>query len=179
MKRKVFVKKTCPPQLHKIGKKIAAKCHGLPLVVVVIAGILSDKDVEENAWESVRSKLDSYILSDQSNSIMQVLELSYKHLPHHLKPCFLYFGVFKEDEEIRVKELIHLWIALGFILKEETRSSECIAKEYLEKLIDKSLVIVVERRSDGGAKVCVMHDLLRDFCLRIVLKGNILKLINR
>ncbi|KAK6150807.1 hypothetical protein DH2020_015739 [Rehmannia glutinosa] len=97
LKKKVFRDKPCPPELLLIGKEIAASCYGLPLAVVVIAGILSTVDKDENTWENVGQRLASYIISDQNNSTMQILELSYKHLPDYLKPCFLYFGEFPED----------------------------------------------------------------------------------
>ncbi|KAL2466062.1 putative disease resistance protein [Abeliophyllum distichum] len=43
LRRKVFKdKKKCHPKLLKIGKKIAANCDGLPLAVVVIAGVLAN-----------------------------------------------------------------------------------------------------------------------------------------
>lgn len=44
-----------------------------------------------------------------------ILKLSYKHLPDHLKPCFLYFGAFQEDEKVPAQKLMWLWIAEGFI----------------------------------------------------------------
>ncbi|KAL2532402.1 NB-ARC domain-containing protein [Abeliophyllum distichum] len=40
-----------------------------------------------------------------------------------------------------------------------------------------SLVFAVERRSDGGVKTCVIHDLMRDMCLRIAEEENFLKAI--
>ncbi|KAK6125556.1 hypothetical protein DH2020_040702 [Rehmannia glutinosa] len=166
LKKKVFRDKPCPSELLLIGKEIAASCYGLPLAVVVIAGILSTVDKDENTWENVGQRLASYIISDQNNSTMQILELSYKHLPDYLKPCFLYFGEFPEDTTIPVRNLMRLWIAEGFIHKEHKKCSECVAEEYLMELIDKSLVIVAERRSDGGVKACVIHDLLHDLCLK-------------
>ncbi|KAL8497625.1 hypothetical protein ACS0TY_021092 [Phlomoides rotata] len=166
LEKKVFGSGTCPPELQGIGKKIAAKCCRLPLTVVIIAGVLSSLDEEEGTWERVRGSLASYI-DGEDNSVMQILELSYKHLPDHLKPCFLYFGEFDEDEEISVGKLKRLWVAEGFIRKEKDKSAENVAEEYLMELIDKSMVMIGKRRTDGrGAKSCVVHDLLHDFCLK-------------
>ncbi|KAL8497688.1 hypothetical protein ACS0TY_021135 [Phlomoides rotata] len=166
LEKKVFGSRTCPHELQGIGKKIAAKCCGLPLTVVVIAGVLSSVDEEESTWEEVGGSLASYI-DGEDNSVMETLELSYNHLPDHLKPCFLYFGSFEEDKEISVENLMRLWVAEGFIRKENEKTTEDIAEEYLMELIDKSLVMVAERRIDGrGVKACVVHDLLRDLCLK-------------
>ncbi|KAL8499371.1 hypothetical protein ACS0TY_022371 [Phlomoides rotata] len=178
LEKKVFGSRTCPPQLHGIGKKIAARCYGLPLTVVVIAGALSTVDEKQSTWEEVRGSLASYI-DGEDNSVMQILELSYKHLPDHLKPCFLYFGEFEEDEEISVEKLKRLWVAEGFIRKEKDKSAENIAGEYLMELINKSLVMIAKRRKDGrGAKSCVVHDLLRDLCLKKSKEESFLKYRN-
>ncbi|KAL8504249.1 hypothetical protein ACS0TY_022832 [Phlomoides rotata] len=178
LEKKVFGSRTCPPQLHGIGKKIAARCCGLPLTVVVIAGALSTVDEKQSTWDEVRGRLASYI-DGEDNSVMQILELSYKHLPDHLKPCFLYFGEFEEDEEISVGKLKRLWVAEGFIRKEKDKSAENIAGEYLMELINKSLVMISKSRKDGrGAKSCVVHDLLRDLCLKKSKEESFLKYLN-
>ncbi|XP_051140570.1 putative late blight resistance protein homolog R1A-3 isoform X2 [Andrographis paniculata] len=175
LERKIFGRGTCHEELKRIGQEIAAKCKGLPLVATVIGGVLSSMDKEVLTWENVARNLDSYLSLDQNKSIMQILELSYTHLPHHLKPCFLYFGVFQEDTEISVTKLIQLWIAEGFVNKSKKKEAESLGEEYLIDLINKSLVIVVKRRSNGGAKTCVVHDLLHDMCLRIGEAENFLK----
>ncbi|KAG8379580.1 hypothetical protein BUALT_Bualt07G0103700 [Buddleja alternifolia] len=177
LQKKVFGNETCPPQLLDIGNQIAASCCGLPLAVVVVAGILLTMYRERNTWENVGRSLASYIFADNNNSTMQILELSYKHLPDHLKPCFLYFGA-HNDKQITVRKLKRLWVAEGFICKHERKSLEIVAEEYLMELIGKSLVIVTGRRSDGGVKNCVMHDLLRDLCLRRAKEENFLKLVD-
>ncbi|KAG8381124.1 hypothetical protein BUALT_Bualt06G0089800 [Buddleja alternifolia] len=178
LQKKVFGNESCPPQLLDIGNQIATSCCGLPLAVVVVAGILSTMGREKSAWENVGGSLASYIFAEGNNSTMQILELSYKHLLNHLKPCFLYFGVFSEDKEIPVRKLLRLWIVEGLICKEERKSVESVAEEYLMGLIGKSLVIITRRRSDGGVKNCVIHDLLRDLCLRRAEEENFLKLVD-
>ncbi|KAL8502065.1 hypothetical protein ACS0TY_021256 [Phlomoides rotata] len=175
LEKKAFGCGICPAGLQGIGKKIAARCCGLPLTVVVIAGVLLTMDEEESKWEEVGVNLASYT----DNSVRQILELSYKHLPDHLKPCFLYFGGFKEDEEISVGNLKRLWVAEGFIRKEKDKSAENIAGEYLMELIDKSLVMIGKRRIDGrGAKSCVVHDLLHDLCMKKNKEESFLKYLN-
>ena len=42
---------------------------------------------------------------------------------------------------------------------------EDVAKDYLEELIDRSLIQVATKRLDGGVKTCRIHDLLRDLCI--------------
>ncbi|CAA2964256.1 late blight resistance homolog R1A-3 isoform X1 [Olea europaea subsp. europaea] len=102
LQKKVFRDKSCPQELLDVGKKIAKKCHGLPLAVVAIAGVLANMENKEYLWQEVARNLSSH-LSKNSDYYIQILELSYNHLPMHLKPCFLYFGAFKEDEESTYK----------------------------------------------------------------------------
>ncbi|CAA2976974.1 late blight resistance homolog R1A-3 isoform X1 [Olea europaea subsp. europaea] len=177
LQRKVFKDENCPQELLDIGKQIAINCHGLPLAVVIIAAVLSNMEKKEHLWQKVERNLSAHI-SDNENKFMQILELSYKHLPNHLKPCFLYFGTFDEDDEIYIEELISLWVVEGFIEKEEQKCLEDVALKYLMELIDRSLIIVHKRRSNGEVKTCKIHDLLREMCSRIGEKMNFLKLVN-
>ena len=39
------------------------------------------------------------------------------------------------------------------------------AEDYLEELIDRSLIQVATKRLDGGVRTCRIHDLLRDLCI--------------
>ncbi|GFY89246.1 hypothetical protein Acr_06g0011860 [Actinidia rufa] len=97
---------------------------------------------------------------------LKTLALSYNHLPHHLKPCFLYFGLFPEDYQVPVCKLIWLWMAEGFIRETGEKSLEDVAEEYLMELIGRNLVLVSWRRYEGGVKACGIHDLLREFCIK-------------
>ncbi|KAK4480906.1 hypothetical protein RD792_011764 [Penstemon davidsonii] len=166
LEHKVFPREPCPLELQGIGKRIAAKCVGLPLAVVVTAGLLKNLEKKKNAWEKVETNLDSYMFDIDTNNYSKILELSFKHLPDHLKMCFLYFGAFPEDTPIPVNKLIWLWIAEGFIQREQEKSPELVAEEYLYDLISRSLVLIADRKSDGRIKACSIHDQLRDMCLR-------------
>ncbi|KAL8045000.1 hypothetical protein ABFX02_08G083100 [Erythranthe guttata] len=178
LEKTVFGNKPCPSNLQGIAKEIAANCCGLPLVVVVISGILSTMEKEVDAWKEVGKNVASYISLGGNNFTMQILEFSYENLPERLKPCFLYLGVFPEDKEISFRNLTRLWIAEGFIDKHDKKNSaEDLAEEYLMELIDRSLVIVSERRPYGGVKYCIVHDLLRELCLRKGEEENFLGLV--
>ncbi|PSR91028.1 Late blight resistance protein like [Actinidia chinensis var. chinensis] len=163
--QKAFQRKPCPPEFIDIGKKIAKICRGLPLTIVVAAGILANKEKMEDQWKQIGNSLASSIFGDP-HLCTETLALSYNHLPQYLKPCFLYFGAFPEDYEIPAQTLIWLWVAEGFIQKTGEKFLEDVAEEYLMNLIGRSLVTVSKRRSDGAIKSCRMHDLLRDFCLQ-------------
>nr|GFA72732.1 putative late blight resistance protein homolog R1B-14 [Tanacetum cinerariifolium] len=156
------------------------KCYGLPLAIVVVAGLLLKKDKTRDLWKKVAESVSSYVARDPKQSL-DVLALSYKHLPDHLKVCFIYFGAFPEDFEIPVWKLLMLWVAEGFIQQKGQDCLEDLAEEYLDDLVERNLILVAEKRSNGRIKTCRVHDMLRDLCLREaaeeiflhVIKGNL------
>ncbi|KAM7502937.1 hypothetical protein LguiB_001841 [Lonicera macranthoides] len=162
--QKVFHRRHCPWYLMEIGMQITEKCKGLPLAIIVIAGILANEETP-TWWGQVAKSVSSYIVSNPEQ-YMDTLALSYNHLPPHLKPCFLYLGAFLEDREIPVRKLILLWVSEGFIRNSGSERLEDVAEDYLMDLINRSLVIVSKNGSTGRIKSCIMHDLLRELCLR-------------
>ncbi|CAI9113461.1 OLC1v1014067C1 [Oldenlandia corymbosa var. corymbosa] len=163
--------------LPDLVMKFVAYCKGLPLTIIIVAGIL--KNTEPEDWMKILEDLSS---GDESvtRHCMDSLELSYKCLPDHLKPCLLYFGAFPEDAQIPTERLLYLWVAEGFIRKAEEEVAEGkrdkdvaaekriidVAKDYLNGLIGRSLIMVSDKRLNGGVKKCRIHDLLLDYCLQ-------------
>lgn len=72
-------------------------------------------------------------------------------------------GLFPEDFGIDAKRLCRLWVAKGFIKRDEEPFEEK-AEAYLKELIDRSLIQVVERNWKR-ITTCRVHDLLRDFAI--------------
>ncbi|KAI5670265.1 hypothetical protein M9H77_10629 [Catharanthus roseus] len=133
LEKNLFDQNDCPTDTFvDIGTQIATKCMGLPLAVVLIAGLLKKDIMNLDWWRQVGERLDKLVAIEDCKGI---LEESYKQLPDNLKPCFLYFGSFPGDEKIRVNDLIILWISEGFIEKHETKSLEVVANEYLMDLV--------------------------------------------
>lgn len=164
-RRKAFTRGAYFSDLSLIGHRITKKCHGLPLAIVVIAGLLKD-NFDRDWWIHVAESVRSYIVTDE-NQYIETLALSYNHLPQHLRPCFLSFGAFPEDYGISVRKLIYLWIAEGFIHLDGTQKTlEDVAEDHLTDLISRSLVVVGKKGSNGAMKTCYIHDLLRELCVR-------------
>ncbi|XP_073048660.1 putative late blight resistance protein homolog R1C-3 [Primulina eburnea] len=172
---KVFGEESPPYELEGIGKKIAWNCKGLPLAIVVIGGLLSKGSSKTREyWEIIAENVTS-TTSGTDYKIMEILSSSYDHLPHHLKSCFLYMGAFPEDQEIFLSQLIMLWVAEGFLKPLSPKSSEEVAEEYLNDLIDRSLVMVGRRNHLGKIKTCRIHDLLRDLCVKKAMEEKFLQ----
>ncbi|KHM98894.1 Disease resistance protein RPM1 [Glycine soja] len=130
----------CPEELKDISLEIVRKCKGLPLAIVAIGGLLSQKD------ES----------------------LSYDDLPINLRSCLLNFGMYPEDYEVTSDRLIRQWIAEGFVKHETGKTLEEVAHQYLSGLVRRSLVQVSSFRIGGKVRRCRVHDLIHDMILRKV-----------
>ncbi|KAL3500920.1 hypothetical protein ACH5RR_040013 [Cinchona calisaya] len=169
----------CPQEYLEVGQEIAKNCKGLPLAVVAIISLLQRTEKKQEKWKEIAATVSSWVIDDPQTRCMDIFQLSYKQLPDHLKACFLYFGGFLEDRDIPVHKLTSLWIAEGFIRENELKSLEHLAKEYLMDLIDRSLLMISQKRSRGGVKACRIHDMLRDFCLSKAKEDNFLQQITQ
>ncbi|XP_057803152.1 putative late blight resistance protein homolog R1B-14 [Salvia miltiorrhiza] len=167
LKEKVFGYNDIPIELEDIGFKIAKNCGGLPLSIVVAAGLLSKIPIHNrDSWKQIAAN---------SGQLETIICLSYTHLPNHSKPCLLYMAGFPEDYEIRVSELIHLWISEGFVtLSNGSKSLEEEAEDFIEDLVERSLVLVTNRKFDGKLKSCSIHDIVREFLVRQAAKEKVI-----
>ncbi|KAM3383082.1 hypothetical protein P3S68_008657 [Capsicum galapagoense] len=141
-----FSNEVLPSEFKIMGKQLVDKCHGLPLSIAVVAGLLKSKRTIEY-WENVAKDVKS-ITNDPDKQCLDVLGLSYSHLTSDIKACLLYFGIFPEDEEISVKRLVRLWIAEGFLKLENDLEGEA------------------ENLDETKIRSCKVHDLIHDLCLR-------------
>ncbi|XP_019160187.1 PREDICTED: putative late blight resistance protein homolog R1A-10 [Ipomoea nil] len=170
LEKKVFRKEACPNHLVSTGRSIAKKCNGIPLAVVVIAGVL-DKNSTAAKWEEVAE--DPFQLINQENqSYNELVSLSYNQLPNHTKDCFLYLAAFPMGHEIPVRKLICLWIAEGFI-PSSSHNMEGTAKIYLKDFVNRNLLMVVKKTADGEIKSCRLPDTLHEFCKSEAMKNNL------
>ena len=76
-------------------------------------------------WKKLHDSLESELRSGGALSdIMRVFSASYKDLPYHLKYCFLYMSIFPENNPVKQRRLIWLWIAEGFVTEERGKTLE-------------------------------------------------------
>ncbi|KAA8521225.1 hypothetical protein F0562_011938 [Nyssa sinensis] len=163
--RKTFQDNSCPDHLKKLSRSILEKCEGLPLAIVAISGVLATKDTSGiQEWEMVQQSLGAELEgNNELESMKRILFLSYNDLPdHYLKICFLYLIIFPEDHMIECMRLIRLWIAEGFIEVRERRTLEEVAEGYLNDLVNRNLIQVAKRTTDGRVRMCRIHDVIRE-----------------
>ncbi|KAM3304692.1 hypothetical protein P3S67_011558 [Capsicum chacoense] len=162
LEKRAFGKESCPDELLDIGKEIAQNCKGLPLVADLTAGVIAGLEKKKSVWLEVRNNLNSFILNSEVE-VMKVIELSYEHLPDHLKPCFLYLARYLKDKEMNRDVMKMHWRAEGLVEQTGMKSLEEVMEIYLDNLISSSLVISFNEIGDDPT--CQLHDLVHDFCL--------------
>ncbi|XP_073119063.1 putative late blight resistance protein homolog R1A-3 [Henckelia pumila] len=162
---KVFGEEPCPLNLQKIGKTTAHNCGGLPLSVAVIGGLLSKVEKTLMAWQPIAENVTSFVVASDDRC-SNILRLSYNYLPQYLKACFLYMGVFPKSHEIPVSKLIKMWVAEGFLRPDHGQNLEEVGERCLADLVDRSLILMSKKNSEGKIKVFRIHDLLLDFCIK-------------
>ncbi|KAF8027911.1 hypothetical protein BT93_E0744 [Corymbia citriodora subsp. variegata] len=148
--RKTFQGNSCPSHLEETCEYILKKCEGLPLHQIY-------------EWELVRRSLRSEIdCNDRLKNLKSVFSLSFNDLPYYLKSCFLHLSLFPEGHRIKCQKLIRLWVAEGFVEKKEGKTLEEVAKDYFVELLNRSLIEVAAKRSDGRVKYCRIQNILWD-----------------
>ncbi|XP_057802442.1 probable disease resistance protein At1g58602 isoform X1 [Salvia miltiorrhiza] len=177
LKKKAFPQTNIPDfaseeKFEKIGNEMVRKCGYLPLAISLLGGVLRTKNSMKE-WELVNEDIKEFIYRDEKE-IDGVLNLSYESLPYYLKPCFLYMGLFEEDEDIHVWYLYRMWIAQGLISYENIRDRDKtlteIAELYLGELASRSIVQVqINYGVTPGRKYwrCKLHDVVRELCLKL------------
>ncbi|TXG65580.1 hypothetical protein EZV62_006855 [Acer yangbiense] len=158
-------------QLKTLGMEMVQKCGGLPLAVIVLGGLLSNK-TQLAKWKAVRDHIWQNLKKD-SIHIPNLFVLSFNDLNYQLKLCFLYLSLFPEDFEINVDQLIRLWVAEGFVPQDENQNMEDVAKDNFHDLINRSL-IQIGKISWGRVTTCRVHDLLRELAIEKARELNLL-----
>ncbi|TVU23469.1 hypothetical protein EJB05_25838, partial [Eragrostis curvula] len=131
-------------------------CCGLPLAIIVTAGLLGLKSADLGPLgklaESSLSLLDPCSMSD---GMRNVLDACFADLFPPVKTCFLYLSTFPENYTIKKDRLIWRWIAEGFIPKKYQKSRWETGESYFNELICRKLI--------QPAVVCTVHPVIHDF----------------
>ncbi|XP_031100283.1 putative late blight resistance protein homolog R1A-4 [Ipomoea triloba] len=161
------------PEFEKIGREIVHKCKGLPLAIIVAAGLLSNPNQTFiHELEHIAKCVPALSLDHSNQQGENIIDLSYTFLPHHLKLCFLSFGCFPEDDEIYESKIVDFWVSERFLKVLRSESLEDVARKNLQNLVDRNLVLFCRDRNNIDSYQ--MHDVLRELALREAQKENLL-----
>ncbi|XP_047949709.1 putative late blight resistance protein homolog R1B-16 [Salvia hispanica] len=164
LKQKVFPEKDLAPKMEKIAKQVADSCGGLPLAIVLIAGILSSAEENTDKWGEIEA--DVKYADEKKNEFGKRIALSYTYLPTDLRPCFLHMGAFPEDHEIRTSKLLKQWVAEGFV------GDEMEAEGKLNNIVKRNMSSNTISKSNGKIKSCNIHDMVREMAKSRALDEN-------
>ncbi|XP_078153695.1 putative disease resistance protein RGA3 [Carex rostrata] len=145
-----------PTNLIDMGREIMRKCGGLPLAVKSIASLLRHETYEKSWREILESDLWE---SNPSNDIFPALQISYAHLPAHLKPCFLICSMYPKDHLLKKMHLIELWISHGYVVSRGNLGIIQVGIEYYEELKERSFL---DNYSGRSSEFCKLHDIIHD-----------------
>ncbi|KAI3734493.1 hypothetical protein L6452_13963 [Arctium lappa] len=151
---KVFIQKVVGSlSSEQLKHEIVEICRGNPLRITLLAGLLSKRKVTYEDWSSQHG-------FPYKSPSFDIVAFCYNDLPPHLKPCFLYLGLFQKGFEIPVRRLFRLWLAEGFVMPKEGDILEDTAGNYLEELVQRNMVEISKRRFDESSKKCRMIESL-------------------
>ncbi|KAL5708272.1 hypothetical protein ACHQM5_019087 [Ranunculus cassubicifolius] len=148
-------------KFEKVGKEIANKCKGVPLVLSTLAGLLRVKATVQN-WRDILGS-DLWGLAQIEDFFLPSLFLSYYSLPSVSKQCFLYCSVFPKDTQMEKELLVKLWMAEGFLGTGRMVELEKVGEDHFDNLAMRSFFQDFENDSNGNITSCKMHDLVHDF----------------
>nr|XP_043634700.1 putative disease resistance RPP13-like protein 1 [Erigeron canadensis]XP_043634701.1 putative disease resistance RPP13-like protein 1 [Erigeron canadensis] len=141
------------PTLKLHGESIVKRCDGLPLALVSL-GMMLHTERSDKEWK----KLLIDWISNVRNEILPTLKLSYNGLPPHLKQMFAYCSLFPKDYVFNKKELVLMWMALGFLYFSNTnKSPEHLGHECFEELESKHFFQI--EKSSGYKMNYMINDL--------------------
>ncbi|XP_020216114.2 putative disease resistance protein RGA4 isoform X2 [Cajanus cajan] len=159
-------------ELVAIGKYIVRKCVGSPLAIKTLGSLLRVQS-EVQQWQNIKEseiwdiKEESGFTSGE-NSILRALKLSYVNLDLSLRRCFSFCAIFPKDSEIVKEELIHLWMANGFIKSEGNLEVEDVGYKVWKTLYSRSFFQEAKSDEFGIITSFKMHDLFHDLAQSVV-----------
>ncbi|PON92547.1 NB-ARC domain, LRR domain containing protein [Trema orientale] len=156
-----FLNRDRNEELEKIGKQIARKCKGLPLVAKTLGSLMRFKKNIKEEWEDVlNSKL--WELDDIQLKVFVPFLLSYYDLPSIEKRCFSICSIFPKDYVINVDDLIDLWISQGYVTVPKSNLKKK-GEYHFENLAMRSFFQDFQKDPYGNISKCKMHDIIHDF----------------
>ncbi|TVU24758.1 hypothetical protein EJB05_27212, partial [Eragrostis curvula] len=139
------IEKVCDDMLHK--------CCGLPLAIIVTAGLLAMKDAAPGSLGT----------PEEPDGMRNVLDIAFTDLALPLKACFLYLSAFPENYTIKKQRLVRRWIAERFIPKTGQKSLWETGESYFNELICRKLIRPVFEDYDDQVVACTVPSVIHEF----------------
>ncbi|XVF35076.1 hypothetical protein REPUB_Repub18cG0113600 [Reevesia pubescens] len=147
------------PDLSELANTFARRCAGLPLALLTVAGAMACRENLRD-WRHTVDLLQTNPseIEGMGAYVFPLLKFSYDNLKEATaQNCFLYCSIFPEDYNIRIDELIDLWIGERFL----DGSDLCNQGEFIVGTL--KLAYLLE--SDESKQCVRMHDVVRQMAL--------------
>ncbi|KAK4285503.1 hypothetical protein QN277_002194 [Acacia crassicarpa] len=154
-------------ELLAIGREVVRKCAGVPLAIIVVGSLVSEKASEGIDLSYLKNCELWNVDKKVEERVFAVLKLSYDHLPSPIKNCVAFCSLFPKDFLFKRQTLIQMWIAEGFIPSTNQRCEEDVGHEYFVNLLSRSFFQDVTRDGADNIETCKMHDLIHDLALSV------------
>ncbi|KAF4349353.1 hypothetical protein F8388_010987 [Cannabis sativa] len=146
--------------LEEIGRKIASKCKGLPLVAKVLGGLMYYRKSLSQWNDILQNKLwDSKVVEEE---IFAPLLLSYYDLSPLEKCCFSYCSLFPKDYIFERDMLIEMWMSQGYVGDSRT-GQECFESLVMRSFFDDYIQEFNAFGVFDPRHYYQMHDIVHDF----------------
>uniref|UniRef100_A0A0D9WFP1 Uncharacterized protein n=1 Tax=Leersia perrieri TaxID=77586 RepID=A0A0D9WFP1_9ORYZ len=141
-------------RLEELAEKIAGRLGRSPLAAKVVGSHLKGTTNIDDWKDALTIKIDS--LSEPKRA----LSWSYQKLDPRLQRCFLYCSLFPKGYKYNINELVHLWVAEGFVDGHHmNKRIEDIGMDYVKEMVSGSFF---QPFSERDVTWYIMHDLLHD-----------------
>ncbi|XP_057436456.1 putative disease resistance protein RGA1 [Lotus japonicus] len=147
-----------------IGKEIMKRCGGLPPSIREL-GIQCSRN-EDTKWHIVRQQ-ELWMLSSQIQTF-RTLMLSYFDLSPMSRECYAFCVIFPKDTEIIKEDIIHLWMANGFISSRGNLEVEDVGSAIWDELCQKLFFQDIKVDDSSGDISFKMHYLIHELAQLIM-----------
>ncbi|KAF4349354.1 hypothetical protein F8388_010988 [Cannabis sativa] len=146
--------------LEEIGRKIASKCKGLPLVAKVLGGLMYYRKSLSQWNDILQNKLwDSKVVEEE---IFAPLMLSFYDLSPLEKCCYSYCSLFPKDYRFERDTLIDMWMSQGYVGDSRT-GQECFDSLVMRSFFDEYFQEFNASGFFDPRLYYQMHDIVHDF----------------
>ena len=171
-------------KITPLAKDVVARTGGLPLAILNLGYLFSGKALTE---EDLSSMLEGTDISQ--NIWSETWNINKKDFQSRsvLGKCYSYCEFFPKDYKIPSRRLVALWAASKSVKSKEISNEkskpvdgdeddhegkkyESAASNYLQELVDRNMIQVVERKRNGKIKTCRFPSTLREIWLQDKLK---------
>ncbi|KAL5698145.1 mitogen-activated protein kinase kinase [Ranunculus cassubicifolius] len=139
---------SCDPEIPKLAKAVAEECGGLPLALITTGRAMSNKKTPRE-WNHALAMLKQYASRFEDDTA---------------RDCFLYCSLYPEDHDIKIEEIIYLWIGEGFFNEFEEFDMARDQGYAVIRTLKSACLLEMGSEEEFHVK---LHDVVRDLALWI------------